>query len=1440
MLAARSKRQSDSIASAAEVCAAITSGSIAAVLPEVGGGYTGRQGLGLGVRQAVSAAAAAATPMVSAAAATASSLAAGSDPMADDAPTQPDHGDAHHPLPAPSAGPVVAPPSQIPVLLLRAIPSIVSAADLREAISQACSMTARVNQLVPGVTQGMAGGIVVKHCPGPSEQDLDRAVAAASIELNNMLRDSLGSAGTSSSAAGGDGGAEGGDGSGNKRVRANTDPSSSSSASVMPPVDLDAVAAQLGYDEQSMLNHYRACGAPRPSIIELSDPKRLPGAGYRRNVWVEYATLRDAAVAKHLLKRLGIELVGSSDPVTCMAELQRIKGLSRALGLSISSTAASDAIDAAMADASRWQEENPDQPLPPHLANPAMTAFTPSHYAGVAALEGVTLGKVNLCDALPDLPTHAIPRAVTLNTVEWHSPTYGFVPTTGTAGTGSGPTYHGKRRGGGRDDRKGDHGHHRDHDRGHSGRGGGAGPGNRYYYTPVPTEENEEAEQQALMRGYPYGRRWTCDIPSWASTSNQVAHDLSRALELAAVLDDEAGIASTVVAGADASAATASAAATTDGLQLQQQPAERLDDDQSARDRLYRDDYDEDGRRDKWRGAADDAEDSEQHRDAGDDGRRGSVDAAAAAATAPAAAAPAAAVSASSAPAVGPTVSPLVAKSRLYTTLYGANGVPLHAYTTLQQLDIAIAYLRNVHYYDYYSGQQGSEAGDIRQAVGDGYRRVAPPGVRLKKAGEVAAEAAAAAAAAAATAAEAPPPKAATTASTAGDDGEVVMDGAAPAAEAAAAAGVGDDALTPSLTHPSAAAASASTEAVPQQQQGTSTSQEATQPVDPGHTPTPGAVGPSAEEAGTGGAAEEGEEGAVGSAATPAAAAPPVPSSASSSSAAVVPITRHPRQPYQPPQLPILELLGDGTIPASHLKGMSDKARGAYDEWSRKHSDRIRGRLGQARRQIEANKRSSVDDGESELQACEVIQPAAVLAAAAAETGGVGVDAASAAVDASMGLDGDMSSAAPGAAGSSITSRQPKPATKDSLAPVAAAHYREGTKPVHWATVALHADGITRHKARLMSKISDNCLLALCFAACMDDSGNPDQDALPEPRRLEPGSVAELIRTIERADPASDARTRCVLCRKIFKAQHFAVKHLQNKHSEVVVAAINEMRAIIDAAIGLCLADAWYMRRAYFSDTRRPMPWHEPSTLSRIDNDTSAAVERLLMQGAPLAHYAAALGPSAAAAGLPPSVTSSSAASTGMLAGLLGVGGPGFGFGMPFPLMPMHAAGLGLAMMPGGQFAMGMGGRGGPGGAGGGGMGGHQQQYQWRGGSGRGGRGGGRGGAQMHAGGSGGASSGGLLGAAPGAILPPPIIAAAVGAGADAAMGGDGSGMFAMGRGAYSGSRGGRGGRGGTASGTGYTYRDRDAPKQKPIGRALEAGSAKVDYGDAMVSYEDI
>jgi hypothetical protein len=54
----------------------------------------------------------------------------------------------------------------------------------------------------------------------------------------------------------------------------------------------------------------------------------------------------------------------------------------------------------------------------------------------------------------------------------------------------------------------------------------------------------------------------------------------------------------------------------------------------------------------------------------------------------------------------GPPVAPSVAKSRLYVALYGRSGASLHGYTPLHQLDTAIAYLRHVHHYDYYTAAQ--------------------------------------------------------------------------------------------------------------------------------------------------------------------------------------------------------------------------------------------------------------------------------------------------------------------------------------------------------------------------------------------------------------------------------------------------------------------------------------------------------------------------------------------------------------------------------------------------------------------------------------------------------------------------------------------------------------------------------------------------------------
>jgi len=353
------------------------------------------------------------------------------------------------------------------------------------------------------------------------------------------------------------------------------------------------------------------------------------------------------------------------------------------------------------------------------------------------------------------------------------------------------------------------------------------------------------------------------------------------------------------------------------------------------------------------------------------------------------------------------------------------------------------------------------------------------------------------------------------------------------------------------------------------------------------------------------------------------------------------------------------------------------------------------------------------------------------------------------------------------------------------------------------------ADSIARARARLLLEgvtppdtgsslpptglgLPENVLLAEWYAA----STAPDsaeaanaEDGMPpiDPARLSPATVLATARAV--GDSAIEARTRCALCpKKVFKAPYFAVKHLLNKHPEGAIDVLGNAVAMLHAAVNLRLAEAAYMRRAYFSDPRRPTAWHEPSELRSLLIDTASAAQRIINGGVNLALALAALadGKGRAGAGIMSTalgLTGGAGAGAGahaMLSQVLGVAMVG-GIG---PLLPM-------GQMPGGMLGAALGGsRGGALPAFAMGRGGYT------------GRGTGRG-----------VARGGRLNQGPSGLL---------GAGPTPA------GFHAEGEGGEEGSnRGGR--RGGMVS----TYRDRDAVR--PAGL-----KDTPNYGAAVVSYDDI
>jgi len=162
-------------------------------------------------------------------------------------------------------------------------------------------------------------------------------------------------------------------------------------------------------------------------------------------------------------------------------------------------------------------------------------------------------------------------------------------------------------------------------------------------------------------------------------------------------------------------------------------------------------------------------------------------------------------------------------------------------------------------------------------------------------------------------------------------------------------------------------------------------------------------------------------------------------------------------------------------------------------------------------------------------------------------------------------------------------------------------------------------------------------LLGEFYSACNDDSSSrpvstdpavPVPETIPDSRRTEAPFVATLIKNMN--DPNLNSSSKCILCKKSFKAVYYTVKHLMNKHTGETTAALETIKQMLNTSITLCLSDNWFMRRYFYADSRPPIPWHEPTTLNNLAIDNSASIQRLTMQGVSLPHFATALGPSLA------------------------------------------------------------------------------------------------------------------------------------------------------------------------------------------------------------------
>lgn len=982
----RDQRIKDSQTNAEEYLQAIDNGTVVHILPTLGGDYTGKHGLGIGLQQALRSKDSLSNITMGT---MGSEISSSSSSLSTPSPL----------------------PTQIPVLFIRGISALVPTHDIHQAIETCSHLVRKYNVGIDNL--GTTGGLTVPSFTNPTYEDMEKAILQASNELLDLLPSSIDTVASSRTAneqldGSGDGTTTINDDDGQSTKRQRLDESNTGSTdtfSASKP-SRTALLHSLGYDEDSLRSYFnlnandKTFRVPKPVRIELSDSRRLPGASYRRNVWVEYSNLQDAAVAKQLCRKLTMEVIGGSDPVASLTELNKIKTLARACNVP---------------DTTGTGTTNPEE-------NP-----------GTAILESINIYKVKLNDAVPELPLYLTKGSIV--SAEWHQPMYGTVKQGNTNLV---------RKGKGRNNNNPD---------------------------------NDMNLAYAILRGYPYGKKHTCEIPSWASIPEQISTDLPRALELAALLDEEFTIFGTTITNDTNSSMDTSISTNTSSIVSN-----------------------------------------------------------------------------------APNVPAEVQLSTLYRHLYGNNrGVMLHNYSLLQQLDIVINYLRYVHYYDYYSGIQGTSAGDLRQAVGDGYLRTGlPKNVHHAR----------------------------NLHSSINTTGTHVV--------SSTLSTVTSSSSTKTVTSSSPSI----TDTPVDNKDDIQPAEESVANIDVAEAYNELLYGQTSTDETTENTAEGTNE------------------SSSSSSTTLTPATPSTLTQHN-------DSTNDTPLLVDSVSSMSIAARSAYNAWSLKVTQIYRGRSMQARRQIDANKNGST--AVKTEKALEDLVSSTETSTLPSLSSTNDTD------DDTKEISQPTLSTSNTLILSSSSSTVNKPSSKDNLIPSTPVLSR-GSNPIPWVLIQQHANAIRQTKERILASLSEGFLLGEYYAACIDDSpvrldtttSSPNPETIPDVRRTETPFIVSLVKNMN--DSSLNSSSKCILCKKSFKANYYTVKHLMNKHPNETNLALETVKQMIDTSLTLCLSDSWFMRRYFFSDSRRPIPWHEPSTLKNLETDNNASIQRLTMQGVSLPHFATALG----------------------------------------------------------------------------------------------------------------------------------------------------------------------------------------------------------------------
>lgn len=424
------------------------------------------------------------------------------------------------------------------------------------------------------------------------------------------------------------------------------------------------------------------------------------------------------------------------------------------------------------------------------------------------------------------------------------------------------------------------------------------------------------------------------------------------------------------------------------------------------------------------------------------------------------------------------------------------------AFNALNLLDIAIAYLRHVHCYDFYSGTRRDEPGDLRQSIGDGYKRIPTP-TRRREGGEPSGE-------------------------------RNTVDSAAEAA-ADASKDVEDFRSRQEEEH--------QLDSFLNEHDGDEGDMELGEKYDAEN-----------EEA------DEREETGVDD---------------KSSQSGV---------------LAVAEAAGadkeaeTATQPFTTVHNITERAEKAYQDWKKRHEDRVQGLLRHIQSSIALNQKQSIGDDDT-YSRCQAPVPADAGA--------------------------------------------PRIATMDGLFPFES----KTSALIHWKVITAAKDALEQTVDRILAQIPRPIVLRHIYGQNLhiDGSSKPAAKQLDSDAQSSQETVA-LLRHLVSANSTVEAHTQCLPCErnnipKSFKDPQFAAKHLESKHPDLVNHGYDAELHKIKEGIEFALSDMHVMRKAYFSDPRRPMPWHHPQSLREIEEDSTQSIQYLLQEkNLRMSSFAQALG----------------------------------------------------------------------------------------------------------------------------------------------------------------------------------------------------------------------